>query len=421
LELKPRTTCRSCGSASLTLVLSLGEQFVSTFVDQATDGRETPKAPLELVLCDPSSGGCSLLQLRHTVPSDLMFRQYWYRSGINKSMTLALQDIASGVERVVQLSKGDVVVDIGCNDGTLLRSYKTPALKLVGFEPATNLIPFAEQGTTKIINDYFNLQAYRAHFPDTKAKVITSIAMFYDLEDPNAFVQHVAECLDDNGVWVIQMSYLPSMLAQNAFDNLCHEHLEYYSMTSLRNLLARHSFEIFDVELNDVNGGSFRAYVKFSGSTVVSPPDSEKRLAHVERIEADMKLDETAVYANFGARVKSLCERLYSFVKDERDKGRRTYVYGASTKGNTLLQFSGLDHRLIVAAAERNPDKWGKRTVGTLIPIISEEQARAERPDYFLVLPWHFLNEFLEREKAFLKSGGKFIVPLPEFKIIDSV
>jgi NDP-4-keto-2,6-dideoxyhexose 3-C-methyltransferase len=363
-------------------------------------------------------GGCCLLQLRHTVPSDLMFRQYWYRSGINRSMTLALQDIAGAVERVVQLSKGDMVVDIGCNDGTLLRSYKTPDLNLVGFEPATNLIPFAEEGTTKIVNDYFMLQAYRSHFANTKAKVITSIAMFYDLEDPNSFVQDLVQCLHEDGIWVIQMSYLPLMLTQNAFDNVCHEHLEYYSMMTLRNLLSRRGLEIFDVELNDVNGGSFRVYAKHSGSVVAVPPDSEKRLVHVEELEADMRLGEKEVYTEFGIRVKSLCDKLYDFVKGEQEKGKRTYVYGASTKGNTLLQFCGLDHKLIEAAAERNPDKWGKRTVGTLIPIISEEQARKEKPDYFLILPWHFLNEFLEREEAFHRAGGRFIVPLPEFRVI---
>ncbi len=348
-----------------------------------------------------------------------MFRQYWYRSGINKSMTLALQDIANGVARVVELSKGDLVVDVGCNDGTLLRSYKAPGLRLVGFEPAVNLVPLAEVGSTKIINDYFNLQAYRTHFPDTKAKVINSVAMFYDLEDPNAFVHDVAECLGENGVWVIQMSYLPSMLAQNAFDNICHEHLEYYSMTSLRHLLARHGFEIFDVELNDVNGGSFRVYVRHLGSrSVANPPLSNAHLAEVEKLETDMRLGGKEAYVEFGSRVKSLCERLHSFVKEEHERGKRTYVYGASTKGNTLLQFCGLDHTLIEAAAERNPDKWGKRTVGTMIPIISEDQARAEKPDYFLILPWHFLNEFLEREEAFHSAGGRFIVPLPEFRVI---
>jgi NDP-4-keto-2,6-dideoxyhexose 3-C-methyltransferase len=421
MELVSRTSCRSCGSRSLTSVLSLGEQFVSTFLDTATDNERVPKAPLELVLCDPAQGGCSLLQLKHSVPVDLMFRQYWYRSGMNRSMTLALEDIASSAERKIQLLKGDMVVDIGCNDGTLLRSFRRPGLRLVGFEPARNLIPFAQVGTTKVINDYFELRAFERQFPGSKAKIITSIAMFYDLENPNSFVRDVKACLNQDGVWIIQMSYLPSMLTQNAFDNVCHEHLEYYSMRSLKGLLSRHDFEVFDVELNDVNGGSFRVYVRHKGSSAVGDSsEGRKRLHEVERMEAQMKLDQTGVYHEFASRVKLICEKLYGFVRSEHEKGKQIYVYGASTKGNTLLQFSKLDYHLIGAAAERNPDKWGKRTVGTLIPIISEERARADKPDYFLVLPWHFVREFKEREKAYLESGGKFIVPLPEFKIVDA-
>jgi len=412
-----RTTCRSCGSTNLTFVLSLGNQYVSNFVDSPSE--DVPKAPLELVLCDVSSGGCGLLQLRHTVPPDLMFKHYWYRSGINKTMRAALEDVASRAERLVKLSEGNIVVDIGCNDGTLLRSYKTLGLKLVGFEPANNLAPYAEAGTTKIVNDYFSLEMYQKHFGRSKAKLITSIAMFYDLEDPNRFVQDVVGCLEYDGVWILQMSYLPSMLSQNAFDNICHEHLAYYSMASLRNLLDRHDLEIFDVELNDVNGGSFRVCVKHKNCGYLgSGYESRDRLRQIDKLEEDMGLDRKRVYEEFASKVESLRNRLYQFIKTEHKKGRKIYVYGASTKGNTLLQYCHLDHSLIQAAAERNPDKWGKKTVGTLIPIISEEQARAERPDYFLVLPWHFLEEFIERERAFLDSGGRFIVPLPEFRLI---
>ena len=334
-------------------------------------------------------------------------------------MTAALQDVANRAEQMAHLSGGEVVVDIGCNDGTLLRSYRTKGLVLVGFEPATNLVPFAESGTTKVINDYFTREKYEEHFPESKAKIITSIAMFYDLEDPNMFVKDVVGCLDDDGVWIIQMSYLPSMLNQNAFDNICHEHLEYYSMISLRNLLTRHGLEIFDVELNDVNGGSFRVYVKHRACrSLGNQSKSHEHLEQIDKLEAAMDLANTRVYVDFASRVQSLRETLYQFIRRERAKGKKIYVYGASTKGNTLLQFCNLDHTLIEAAAERNPDKWGKRTIGTLIPIISEEQARADRPDYFLILPWHFLKEFREREANFLTSGGQFIVPLPEFKVI---
>lgn len=411
-----RQTCRSCGSGELVDVLSLGIQYVSDFLEERTNGGLL--APLGLVLCDVNSGGCGLVQLRHTVPGDLLYRRYWYRSGVNASMTEALRDVANQAERLTGLSDGDIVVDIGCNDGTLLRSFRRRHLTLIGFEPAKNLIPFAEVGTTKIINDYFNLEGYRKNLGESKAKLITSIAMFYDLEDPNSFVEDVRACLDDDGVWVIQMSYLPSMLRQNAFDNICHEHLEYYSMTSLQSLLSRHGFEIFDVELNEVNGGSFRVYVKHEGCRSYGKEGSRGRLARIRRLERDLHLSDTRAYLEFASRVNSLRDRLHEFISAEHKKGKKIYVYGASTKGNTLLQFCNLDRGLIDAAADRNPDKWGKKTIGTHIPIISEEQARADRPDYFLILPWHFLGEFMKREEAYLKGGGKFIVPLPEFRVI---
>jgi NDP-4-keto-2,6-dideoxyhexose 3-C-methyltransferase len=414
-----RSTCRSCGSKHLKPILSLGEQYVSNFVVHTTDLREIPKAPLELVLCEQGKGGCGLLQLKHTVSPDLLYRKYWYRSGINRSMTIALEDIARSAERVVPLRIGDMVVDIGCNDGTLLRSFKVSGLKLVGFEPASNLITYAEKGTTKIVNDYFNLTTYRSNFGESKAKVVTSIAMFYDLEDPNAFVRDVVGCLDKDGVWMIQMAYLPSMLTQNAFDNICSEHLEYYALEPLRRLLERHGLAIFDVELNDVNGGSFRVYVKHKASTSLGNDNaSQARVVEITRAEEGMKLDDSQPYDEFAFRVRNLRDKLCDFVRKEHENGKKIFVYGASTKGNTLLQYYGLDNGVIGAAAERNSDKWGLRTVGTLIPIISEEQARAEKPDYFLILPWHFLQEFLAREDAFHRDGGRFIVPLPEFKVI---
>ncbi len=243
--------------------------------------------------------------------------------------------------------------------------------------------------------------------------------MFYDLDEPNKFVSDIVQCLDKDGVWIIQMSYLPLMLETNAFDNICHEHLEYYSLLSLENLLKRHNLEVFDIELNDVNGGSFRVYVKHAGSRRINgAKGAQERLVRQRGYELKLGLNNKKIYEEFSSRVESIKDKLTSFIKNEVAKGKKVYVYGASTKGNTLLQYFGLDVSIINAAAERNPYKLGKKTVGTMIPIISEERARAENPDYFLILPWHFLKEFINREEAYLRSGGKFIVPLPEFKII---
>ncbi len=277
------------------------------------------------------------------------------------------------------------------------------------------MINDAKVDTTLIINDFFNFNSFNKEFPNKKAKIVTSIAMFYDLENPKSFVNDVKKILDDNGVWVIQMNYLMSMLELNAFDNIVHEHLEYYSLSSLENLLKMYNLEVFEIEINKINGGSIRTYIKHKDCKKFS---KSKKISEILDKERKMGLDEIEPYHQFAERIKELKKKTYDFIKDEVSKGKTIYIYGASTRGNTLLQFYNLDHRLIKAAADRNPMKWGKEIVGAGIPIISEEQARKEKPDYFLVLPWYFIDEFKKRESDYLKNGGKFIVPLPEFQII---
>ncbi|MBI2625257.1 MAG: class I SAM-dependent methyltransferase [Candidatus Nealsonbacteria bacterium] len=402
------TACRSCFSKQLIPIFSLGKLCISNFIDLPR-AREI-KMPLELVLCK----SCWLLQLKHTISQEQLYRNYWYRSGVNKTMREELAGISSRAPKLVDLNRGDFVLDIGSNDSTLLLSYKRKGLRLVGFEPARNLMSLARAKGADIINDFFNYEAWRKKFGKAKAKIITAIAMFYDLDNPNKFVADARKCLDEKGVFIIQMSYLPSMLQQNDFSNICHEHLEYYSLTSLKNLLYRHGLEVFDAELNDINGGSFRIYIQHKGCRPIS-----NRVRKLEEFEKGLGLSSKKPYKEFISRILAERERLNSFIKSEAERGKDVYVYGASTKGNTILQFCNLKYPLIKAAADRNPMKWGKKTVATLIPIISEEQARKERPDYFLVLPWHFLKEFITREKKYLESGGKFIIPLPNFKIIS--
>ncbi len=380
-------------------------------MDSPADAEKCPRAPLSLVLCLD----CCLLQLLHTVRPELLYSQYWYRSMINDSMRAALADIAHSLETRARLQKGDSVLDIGCNDGTLLRSYQTRGLRLAGFEPAQNLLEEARRGTTRIFNDFFRADPFLA-WAGKKTKAITSIAMFYDLENPAEFVADIARCLHRDGIWVIQMSYLPSMLKANAFDNICHEHLAYYSLGSLRDLLERFELKIFDAELNDVNGGSFRIWVRHVGPSRRGEAGLE-RVGALERYERRCRLKDLRTYRAFASRVTALKEKTVRFIRGEIGRGKRVYAYGASTKGNTLLQYYGLDYTLIRAAAERSPQKWGRKTVGTRIPIISEEQMRKDAPDYLLILPWHFLREFTGREGDYLSSGGKFIVPLPRFQV----
>lgn len=401
--------CRGCKGTSLEPILDLGELYVSDFV---CEQGKAIRAPLALVLCK----ACVLVQLSHRgVERDSLYRQYWYLSGVNPTMVAALEDIVASIERIVQLKKGDVVSDIGSNDGTLLRAYSVPGLFRLGFEPARNLMQEGSRGGNKIVVDYFGYWPYQRVTGGQAAKAITTIAMFYDLKDPNAFVHDLWKVLAPDGVWVNQMAYLPAMLEQNAFDNICHEHLEYYSLTSLDALLRRHGLQIFDVELNDVNGGSFRVYAKHAvcGRYPVSAAVGE--LLQQER---EMGLSGVRVYQEFAQRVENIRREVMEFIHEAVGQGKSVYLYGASTKGNTLLQYFGLDSKVITAAAERSPAKWGLRTVGTDIPIISEEQARKENPDYFLVLPWHFLDHFLEREQEYLDNGGHFIVPLPRPRVI---
>jgi NDP-4-keto-2,6-dideoxyhexose 3-C-methyltransferase len=414
-----RLTCRVC-EGMLEAVLSLGEQYVSDFVSpQQPDG---PKAPLELVLCQQ----CRLLQLRHTVPGEMMYQNYWYRSGTNQTMRDALADISGLAAKLVRLEATDSVLDIGCNDGTLLSSYTVPGLYRIGFDPAQNLAVFSRKIADKVLVGFFDADGFLAD-PDLRErrpKVVTSIAMFYDLEDPKKFVSDIQRIMHPEGVWIVQMSYLPLMLKQNDFGNICHEHLEYYSLQSLEYLLDLHGFSVVDAQLNDVNGGSIRAFIRNRAADQNAFGDEAYRKLAADRVsrlresEAELGLDGATPYREFAERVQGIKRQVCDFIKDQVAQKKKVFVYGASTKGNTMLQYFGLDNSVIKAAAERNPDKWGMVTVGTRIPIISEAEARAARPDYFLVLPWHFIEEFKARERDYLSSTGKFIVPLPQFVLI---
>ena len=396
-----RTTCRICGSADLCDVLSLGEQYVNDFVPADRIGQGI-RAPLDLVQC----GSCSLLQLRHTAPQELLYsRHYWYRSGVTATMRNALRDVTRSVEELVGLRAGDVALDVGANDGTLLASYDVGGLHRVGCEPADNLVELLERNADFVMHDFWDFDRYEAlarAWGIGKAKVITAVGMFYDLEDPNRFIGDARRALAGDGVFVAQLMCLASMLERNDVGNICHEHLEYYSLESLRHLFESNGLEIFRIEENEVNGGSYRIFARHYAATGI--PIDEKFTA------ADVRA--------FGERIRRNRDRCVAFIRGEVARGKTVYVYGASTKGNVILQYYGLDTSLIAGAAERSPEKWGTYTIGTWIPIVSEAEARAANPDYFLVLPWAFFDEFYERERAWRERGGRFIVPLPEFRVV---
>lgn len=406
-----RTTCRLCGSSKLSFLFSLGTQYVNDFPekDKAASGIQ---APLEMIFCE----NCTLVQLKHTAPQELLYRGfYWYKSSVTDTMKLALRDITASAERF-GLHAGDVVLDIGSNDGTLLRSYQIPGLITVGVEPAKNLAEEGRQGITHFINDFWTIQNYTKTI-GKKAKIVTAIGMFYDMEDPNKFVKDAADALMDDGIFIAQLMCAKNMLDNNDVGNICHEHLEYYSFAALEFLFNKNGLEIFDVEINNVNGKSYRVFAKRKGAIVPAVAGAEERLRNVRADEIEMQHKET--YLKFFQRLEEQKRKCVEFIRQEAAQGKKIWIYGASTKGNVILQYYGLDQSLIQAASERSPWKWGKCTVGTAIPIVSEEEARKAKPDYFLVLPYAFFDEFYEREKEWLQQGGKFIVPLPEFRVVE--
>ncbi len=242
--------------------------------------------------------------------------------------------------------------------------------------------------------------------------------MFYDLPDPNGFVEDIKSCLERDGLWIIQMNYLGLMIENNTFDNISHEHLEYYSLLSLESLLRRHGLEVFDIELNGVNGGSFRLYIRNEGAQVKAPAGAERRLRVQREWEERRGFDTKRPYVAFAKRIKSTGTKLRGLLQREAKKGKRIFIYGASTRGLVVLQFAGIDKKLVEAATDKNPDKWGKYIVGTGIPIIPIDEYRKEKPDYLFVLPYHFIDEIRKQEKEFLNGGGKMIVAIPELKVI---
>lgn len=422
LKIKPIKYCRSCKSKDLQIILSSNKQSLSDFLD-IKDNRKILKFPLDIVLCK----NCCLVQLETSTPPQLLYTErYGYRSGMNQTMKNELADVVENVEKIISLNEKDLVIDIGCNDGTLLSLYKNKRLMHVGFDPVPTFKKYfsesmknAKVSSYKLITDYFHQEAFIREFRDQQVKVITAISMFYDLEDPNKFLKDINKCLSDAGLFVIQQNYLVGMFKQNAFDNIVHEHLEYYTLGSLEYLLKKHNLEVFDVSERDINGGSFRTYIRKEGSKV-GGDFINKKVSEMRDNEQKMGLNKERVYRLFSKRVDAIRKKIYEFIKKEANKGKLIYAYGASTRGSTLLQACNLDNKLIKAAIERNPEKWGKKMAALGIPIISEDQARKDHPDYYLVLPWFFKEEFIKREKDYLSSGGKMIFPLPNFEIITS-
>lgn len=405
--------CRICGNTYLECVLDLGEQML-TGVFPRERGEKITTGPLRLVKCIGGDEVCGLLQLEHSYDLGEMYGEnYGYRSGLNVSMVEHLNKKVKRILGLVELRKDDLVIDIGSNDSTTLQAYPPSSELLVGFDPTGVKFHRYYPSHIKLIPEFFSSALVKEHFQDKKAKVVTSFSMFYDLEDPTDFMQQVYDILEDDGIWVFEQSYMPTMLETGSYDTVCHEHLEFYALRQIKWMTDRVGFKIIDVELNDVNGGSFSVTVSKSGGDQSVVPSVQKILD----AEREKKMDTLEPYLAFSKRATESKRELLAFIDAALAEGKTVSALGASTKGNVLLQYCCLGTKEVEFVGEVNPEKFGCFTPGTWIQIIPEQDLLAKKPDYIIVLPWHFRKFFIANKKF---SGMNLVFPLPRLEIVKT-
>ena len=397
--------CRICKSKDLIEVVNLGEQYLASRFPYENEKGKVPKSPVVLVMCIK----CSLVQLKYTIKQmDMYEYDYGYKSSISNTMREHLKLYNSEVQKIVKLTKNDWVLDIGSNDGTFLDYY--PECNKLGCDPTGK--QFADYYLYKnLVPTYFSFENIRSKFPLEKFKIITSIAMFYDLPDPVQFVKDVCKLLTDDGIWSFEQSYALYMVNKNSLDTICHEHLEYYNIKNILDILKKSNMKCIDVSFNESNGGSMRFVVAKKESIY-------EEIDLTDFLEKEKHLYNPKTYHEWFENCSKEIAKTVDFIYKIKNNGEKIYVYGASTKGNTLLQFANIDSYDIDYAVERNPDKFNRFTPGTNIPIIMEEEMHKDPPKYMLVLPWHFKDEIVKRESEYLNDGGTLIFPLPEFTLI---
>jgi len=395
-NVKEITACRSCDNKIMELVFNAGNLKINAFTN--TPNTDIGHAPLKLVHCNV----CDLIQLSHTVREEDLYTNYWYLSKLNKKIVDNLESITKTLIQEGNLQQGDVVVDIGANDGTLLSFYPETVIR-VGIDPAKNIHSELEENCEIMIGDFFTAENYNIKVQN-KAKVISTVAMFYDLDNPNKFVNDIKNILHQDGIWLCQLMTAKPMLDSNDLGNIIHEHIEYYTYKSLVNLMERHDLEIYRVLENDINGGSYQLFMRhLQTGSITYPEDITSELVHAWANNIDKNKDDTM-----------------QFIKQEVAKGKKIYIMGASTKGNTIMQYYGLDSNVIKGAAEIHPDKIGKYLVGSSIPIVHEDQAKVDA-DYFLVFPFHFKELFVNKiMKNWIEDGGKLIFCTPKFEVVPN-
>jgi len=406
-------SCRICGNSELIPVVDLGEQYLTGVFPRRETGSTLTKGPLRLVKCHGGKDVCGLLQLEHSYDlSEMYGENYGYRSGLNVSMVRHLHEKVARIRRTVELHRGDLVVDIGSNDATTLGAYPDDLL-LVGIDPTGEKFRAYYAAHLNLIPDFFSADLLIRAFSGRKAKVVTSFSMFYDLESPIDFAREVASILDPKeGLWAFEQSYMPLMLERNAYDTICHEHLEYYGLKQIVWLVEKAGLAIVDVEVNDVNGGSFSVTAAHRGSRHA---DSRGIVARMLADEEATGLSGLAPYRTFFQRTEQSRRSLQEFVAKVRRDGARLCGLGASTKGNVVLQYCGFGANDVEMIGDVNPDKFGALTPGTWIPIEDEAKVLASSPDFLLVLPWHFRDFFLRNP---ILTGRRLVFPLPQLEIV---
>ncbi|MAV64109.1 MAG: methyltransferase domain-containing protein [Pelagibacteraceae bacterium TMED124] len=400
--------CRCCKSTNIKDFIDFGFMSLTTEFPKKREKRK--EIPMNLVICDK----CKLFQLSHNYDLKKLYnKDYGYKSGINNSMKNHLKGITKEIESICKLYPKDFVLDIASNDGTLLKSYIRKDVKKIGIDPVIS----------KYKNYYKNIKSYSGLFnkrrflslsKNKKAKIITSIAVFYDIQNPEQFISDIKDILHEDGIWVMEQSYFPFLIKNNAFDSICHEHLSYFMYEQIKILLNRNGLKLIDVKFNDMNGGSFRLFITHV-KTLYN--ENKKNISLLSKYEKKILFELKKTKFEFKKNIKLLKKNLIKLLIKLKNQNKKVHIYGASTKGNVILQYCNIGPDLIPYAAERNPDKYGRYTPGSLIPIVSEKFSRNLEPDYYFVMPWHFKTEIIKREKKFLKRGGKFIFPLPKINI----
>ena len=409
------TRCRACGNTELANAIDIGEQYLSSVFPDTLDYRsKLKKYPLDMVLCvKKSEHQCGLLQLANQLDLSGMYKEYPYTSSSNSSMKTILKDVADSGMALNHLKAGDVILDIGCNDGTLLSYFAGKGYELKGIDAAQNVQPVFLDPSYSFSRGFFSREKFNEISPK-KARLIFSIAMFYHLDDPVAFSRDAADCLDAGGAWIIQMAYLPAMIETNMYDNIVHEHNGYYGIQSIEWVMEKAGLEVFDVLLNDVYGGSYRVFTQHRGGAFKK---TERYWKYLEQ-EKKRNYFNPETYQSFNRRIQKTREDLKRLLSELKKQGKSVWVYGASTKGNTILQYCGIGKGELTAAADANPFKFGKFIIGADIPIVDETEMRKVKPDYLLSLPYSFTNAFMAREAELVRGGTRFIKPLPEVKIL---